>query len=78
MTDCLPTGKIIVVGFMEIRKSSRGKSAWWQMLRKSIPEDAVQENEKIFETLKYWVGFQLGQSYFMGRRCLFSLGWPAF
>ena len=29
------------------------------MLRKSIPEDAVQENEKIFETLKYWVGFQL-------------------
>ena len=28
------------------------------------------------ETLKYWVGVQQGQSYFMGKRCLFSLGWP--
>ena len=30
------------------------------------------------EILKYWVGVQWGQSYLMGRRCLFSLGWPAF
>ena len=30
------------------------------------------------ETLKYWVGVQWGQSYLMGRRCLFSLGWPPF
>ena len=30
------------------------------------------------ETLKYWVGFQRGQSYLMGRRCLFSRGWPPF
>ena len=30
------------------------------------------------KTLKYWVGVQLGQSYLMGRRCLFSLGWPLF
>ena len=30
------------------------------------------------ETLKYWVGVQRGQSYLMGRRCLFSLGWPLF
>ena len=30
------------------------------------------------ETLKYWVGVQRGQSYLMGRRCLFSLGWPPF
>ena len=30
------------------------------------------------ETLKYWVGVQWGQSYLMGRRCLFSLGWPHF
>ena len=30
------------------------------------------------KTLKYWVGFQWGQSYLMGRRCLFSLGWPPF
>ena len=28
--------------------------------------------------LKYWVGVQLGQSYLMGRRCLFNLGWPPF
>ena len=30
------------------------------------------------ETLKYWVGVQQGHSYLMGRRCLFSLGWPPF
>ena len=30
------------------------------------------------KTLKYWVGVQGGQSYLMGRRCLFSLGWPTF
>ena len=30
------------------------------------------------ETLKYWVGVQRGQSYLVGRRCLFSLGWPPF
>ena len=30
------------------------------------------------ETLKYWVGVQRGQSYLMGRRCLFSLGWQPF
>ena len=28
--------------------------------------------------LKYWVGVQQGQSYLMGRRCLFSLGWQPF
>ena len=27
------------------------------------------------ETLKYWVGVQQGQSYLIGRRCLFGLGW---
>ena len=30
------------------------------------------------KTIKYWVGVQLGQSYLMGRRCLFSLCWPPF
>ena len=30
------------------------------------------------ETLKYWVGVQRGHSYLMGRRCLFSFGWPPF
>ena len=33
---------------------------------------------EITETLKYWVGVQWGQSYFMGRMCLRSLGWPPF
>ena len=27
------------------------------------------------KTLKYWIGVQQGQSYLMGRRCLFSPGW---
>ena len=30
------------------------------------------------ETLKYWVGVQRGHSYLIGRRCLFSFGWPHF
>ena len=30
------------------------------------------------QTLKYRVGVQWGQSYIMGRRCLFSLDWPPF
>ena len=32
----------------------------------------------VTETMKYWVGVQWGQSYLMGRRCLFSLGWQPF
>ena len=30
------------------------------------------------ETLKYWVRVQRKQCYLMGRRCLFSFGWPPF
>ena len=30
------------------------------------------------ETLKYRVGVQRGQSYLMGKGCLFSYGWPPF
>ena len=30
------------------------------------------------ETLKYWVGVQQKQSYLIGRRYLFSHGWPPF
>ena len=30
------------------------------------------------KTLKCWTGVQRSQSYLMGRRCLFSLGWPPF
>ena len=30
------------------------------------------------KTLQYWVGIQRGQSYILGRRCLFSLGWQPF
>ena len=32
----------------------------------------------IHKTLKYWVVVQWGQSYLMGRRSLFSLGWWSF
>ena len=28
--------------------------------------------------LKYWVGVQWGQSYLIGRRCLFRFGWTSF
>ena len=30
------------------------------------------------EALKYWVEVQRGQSYLIGRRCVFSLGWSLF
>ena len=30
------------------------------------------------QTLKYWVGVQWDQSYLIGRRCFFKLGWPPF
>ena len=40
------------------------------------PEEVV--NIFIPETLKYWVGVERGQSYLMGRRCLFRLGRPPF
>ena len=33
----------------------------------------VTKNPSSPKTLKYWVGVQWGQSYLMGRRCLFSL-----
>ena len=33
---------------------------------------------KLLETSKYWVDVQWGQSYLMGRRCLFSLRWRPF
>ena len=33
---------------------------------------------QLIETLKHWVGIQQGQSYLMGKRCLFSFGWPTF
>ena len=43
-------------------------------------QNKLPSREFIFllKTLKYWVGVQRGQSYLMGRRCLFSLGWPPF
>ena len=43
--------------------------------KSSFQKDCHQDYSKI---LKYWVGVQRGQSYLMGRMCLFSLGWPTF
>ena len=48
----------------------RGDS-WQETLKSGV---GVQPTMAIQETLKYWVGVQQGQSYIMGRRCLFSLG----
>ena len=47
----------------------------------TLPGAAKMEStptESTPETMKYWVGVQRGQSYLMGRRCLFSLGWQPF
>ena len=40
--------------------------------------DDDDDDDDSLETLKYWVGVQRGHSYLIGRRCLFSLGWPPF
>ena len=41
--------------------------------------DNIEEKSKVSpEALKYWVGVQRSHCYLMGRRCLFSLGWPPF
>ena len=34
--------------------------------------------DQTLRTLKYWFSVQQVQSYLMGRRCLFGLGWPPF
>ena len=49
--------------------------------KKLLEETAKVDNvlsKFIPETLKYWVGVQRGQSYLIGGRCLFSLGWQPF
>ena len=43
-----------------------------------IDKTAKPNPETSSKTLKDWVGVQQGQSYLMGRRCLFGLGWPVF
>ena len=53
----------------------QGGAAWKETLEYGI---GAQPMMVIQETLKYWVGVQQGQSYLMGRRCLFSLGWQPF
>ena len=49
-------------------EKSLGKGSGWII-------EKIQAWIFLPETLKYWVGVQRGQSYLMGRRCLFSLGW---
>ena len=51
-----------------IKQIARGTGKW---------TSAISSCE-VPKTLKYWVGVQPGQSYLMGRRCLFSLGWQSF
>ena len=49
-----------------------------QRLSKSPPFCRSIGKIKAPRDMKYWVGVQGGQSYLMGRRCLFSLGWQRF
>ena len=48
-------------------RSGRGYTKWLKNIWDGVPE-----------TQKYWVGVHHDQSNLMGRRCLFSLGWPPF
>ena len=41
---------------------------------KGRQKSQVSLSNHFHETVKYWVGVQWGQSCFMGRSCLFSLG----
>ena len=43
---------------------------WQETLKYGV---GVQPTMAIQETLKYWAGVQQGQSYYMARRCLFSI-----
>ena len=66
------------------------KSGSWftvaKMYEKQLKEKEVHLNIEILKhwnieipkALKYCVGVQWDQSYIMGRRCFFRLGWPPF
>ena len=57
--------------------SSYGPKCSWSIKLQDSLKCLKKRNEGSscnLETLKFWVGVQWGQSYLMGRRCLFSLG----
>ena len=43
-----------------------------------LAEQDIRAIQVVSENKKYWVGVQQGQSYLMGRRCLFSIDWAPF
>ena len=45
---------------------------------KEFPDELKLTDVTPIHKKEYWVGVQRGQSYLMGRKCLFSLGWPPF
>ena len=52
-----------------------------QKIKSLVNQNLLQnhQNQNLYpETLKHRVGVQRVQSYLMGRKCLFSLGWPPF
>ena len=55
------------------------KQSWTKCMSDQNKHSIIYINIYIIipKTMKYWVGVQRGQSY-MGRRCLFSLGWQPF
>ena len=60
------------------RFTSQGEGASLALVGHPSSDGVTIKNALSPKTLKYWVGAQRGQSYLMGRRCLFSLGWPPF
>ena len=58
------------------KSKSKSRGILWH--GRDWPWLGIDKDTEVFppETLKYWFGVQWGQSYLIGRRCLFSLGWP--
>ena len=81
-----PVFNLLLIGYIFSKKTTnqkikRKRSVWVKSCLKN--RLYTSEFNNIFAELfpldiKYWVGVQRGQSYHMGRRCLFSLGWPPF
>ena len=72
-------------GNLRKRTKTTWKCVWFWIwdnlhhLRRGVNFRQATDHPVTFpETLKYWVAVQRGQSYLMGRRWLFSLGWQPF
>ena len=57
------------------RQGHRGDRGNFHAVATKTEYSSEDLQETYFKTLKYWVGFQQGQSCLVGRRCLFIFGW---